>query len=456
MPGTKKNIDYSFDRIQKYLNNQMTGNERNAFEKDMQKDPFLADAVEGLNNVSQHIAEKDISGINEKLTGSTLRYNRRLLYSIAASVAVLAVISTIFITVFLNETAKIPDSTSITRTEPPASPEIDTVTPGMKMPLKQEFTKPVSIPSVTEKKVITEKIIPSPKEQEIFEYEAYDTAIDTEENFVLESLIDQSDEDYVEETETFEKKKEEFPEIDTENLNLIHVKESSRKMQKSIAGAPAGISPISEPFKLTGNVISAEDKTPVPGAKVIIAEIQKGVLTDTSGKFEIPVPESLKELTLVVDFIGMEKQELKVPPKGEVMVELQPSVTASEEIVSIGYGVQEKDYVTGSVTTITGDELLNRTSYQSATPVTGFAEFYSYIENNIVFPENTGITKAVVVLNFIIETNGRIRDITVVKSPSDVFSSEAIRLLNEGPRWTPAMSGERLIESGVRVRIVFK
>ena len=112
--------------------------------------------------------------------------------------------------------------------------------------------------------------------------------------------------------------------------------------------------------------------------------------------------------------------------------------------------------VTGAVTSISGDELQNRTDYQSAEPVTGYPDFYNYVKQNMKLPENTEVKKAVVVLNFIVSMTGEVSDIIVVKSPSDQFSREAIRLLNEGPAWNPATSGGRKVESGVRIRIVFK
>jgi hypothetical protein len=47
-------------------------------------------------------------------------------------------------------------------------------------------------------------------------------------------------------------------------------------------------------------------------------------------------------------------------------------------------------------------------------------------------------------------------NIEVKKSPGESFSSEAIRLLREGPEWVPAENNGKYIADEKRIRIVFK
>ena len=95
--------------------------------------------------------------------------------------------------------------------------------------------------------------------------------------------------------------------------------------------------------------------------------------------------------------------------------------------------------------------------YHSATPVGGKKEFNEYVKSNMRFPEQEDVlTRAVVVLNFVIGSDGRPAQVFVLKSPGKAFSDEAIRLLMEGPDWQPAEAKGVKIEQATRIRIVFK
>lgn len=64
---------------------------------------------------------------------------------------------------------------------------------------------------------------------------------------------------------------------------------------------------------VTGRVIANEDEEPIAGASVIVKGTSLGSVTDVDGRFRIPnVPASAEEI--VVSFIGMETQEVKIGP----------------------------------------------------------------------------------------------------------------------------------------------
>jgi len=46
-----------------------------------------------------------------------------------------------------------------------------------------------------------------------------------------------------------------------------------------------------------------------------------------------------------------------------------------------------------------------------------------------------------VMISFVVEADGSLTDITVVKSLSDSADKEAIRLMNQSPKWIPGMQG---------------
>ncbi len=90
-------------------------------------------------------------------------------------------------------------------------------------------------------------------------------------------------------------------------------------------------------------------------------------------------------------------------------------------------------------------------------PVGGLESFNLYIEENIRLPEEDSLTGSpVVVLTFDINSEGRPINILVEESPGDAFNREAIRLLEEGPTWSPAYTNGTPIAKKNRLRIEFE
>ena len=91
--------------------------------------------------------------------------------------------------------------------------------------------------------------------------------------------------------------------------------------------------------KVTGTVTSEEDGLPVVGASVLVKGTTVGTVTDIDGNFTISnVPSSAG--TLVVSFIGLQTQEVKIQPVMKVVMQSDDKVL--DEVVVTGYGVQRK------------------------------------------------------------------------------------------------------------------
>ncbi|MCX6261019.1 MAG: TonB family protein [Bacteroidia bacterium] len=97
MSERNKNGNDRLSDFLRYKGNKMTDRERNAFERNLQKDPFSEEASEGLEGIDPSVAEKDVAGLMKQLKRRTSRKQRVLWYSIAASVTVLMILSSIFI-----------------------------------------------------------------------------------------------------------------------------------------------------------------------------------------------------------------------------------------------------------------------------------------------------------------------------------------------------------------------
>jgi hypothetical protein len=219
-----------------------------------------------------------------------------------------------------------------------------------------------------------------------------------------------------------------------------------------MAGAAAA-----EPRTVSGVVLSQEDEMPLPGAFVAIKGSHTGTVTDAEGRFELSIPDDTSN-TLVAQFIGMKSKEIPVENEGDVMISMEPDDLSLGEVVVIGTAPTRKAQLTSSAVILSEYEAVQDESTNiSATPLGGRMEFNEYVKNNIRFPDSeVTLSRAVVVMNFIIRPDGRPAQVMVLRSPGKDFSDEAIRLLVNGPDWEPAKLNGNYYEQPVRIRIVFQ
>lgn len=108
---------------------------------------------------------------------------------------------------------------------------------------------------------------------------------------------------------------------------------------------------------VTGKVTD-EANSGIPGVNVIVKGTTKGVMTDVNGNYKIVVTDS--KSVLVFSAIGYAQQEITVGNQSAININLKPDNKYLDEIVVIGYGTQKKSDLTGSVSSIKTDQLLER------------------------------------------------------------------------------------------------
>jgi hypothetical protein len=96
MDKNKEQRGIGSEDFRRYRNGEMTGEERNAFEKELQKDPFLEEASEGFSIITGEQVEEDLKALSKKLGKRTGIRSAAIYYRIAAAVAVLVTVSVIF------------------------------------------------------------------------------------------------------------------------------------------------------------------------------------------------------------------------------------------------------------------------------------------------------------------------------------------------------------------------
>jgi hypothetical protein len=91
----------------------------------------------------------------------------------------------------------------------------------------------------------------------------------------------------------------------------------------------------------------------------------------------------------------------------------------------------------------------------SARPSVGVDSFNIYLEKNIrnLEPE---IAENLVVISFTVNTDSTLSPIIVISSPGNNYSTEAIRLIKEGPAWYPAIVNGKAVEEEVKLTVRFR
>ncbi|RKR07968.1 TonB-linked SusC/RagA family outer membrane protein [Maribacter vaceletii] len=112
-------------------------------------------------------------------------------------------------------------------------------------------------------------------------------------------------------------------------------------------------------FTISGTVTD-ENGQPLPGANILEKETTNGVTTDFDGNFTINM--SNDKGVLVVSYIGFATKEVTVNGQSKLNITLKEDSSALDEVVIVGYGTMKKADLTGSVATVSSDDITKITS----------------------------------------------------------------------------------------------
>ena len=115
-------------------------------------------------------------------------------------------------------------------------------------------------------------------------------------------------------------------------------------------------------------IVKDETQSAVPGVSVVEKGTNNGTVTDAEGKFTITVPENA---VLVVSFIGMKRIEVPIGSQTTLDIIMENDVTQLNEVVVVGYGTMKKSDLTGSIVSVTGDNLKKMPVSSVAESLTG-------------------------------------------------------------------------------------
>ncbi|MCF8357833.1 MAG: energy transducer TonB [Prolixibacteraceae bacterium] len=348
----KKGHNDGLETLLRYLKDQLSNRERYEFERELERDPFIAEAFEGLSEHDPLSIERDLKNLD--VVGGKRKSKNRLLIplSVAAGFA-LIVLAVFWIVNQKNEVTQQMAGNEKEQFEPLVADSIPPATDSLQTDTVSEEV----LLAVVEKpeKQATETLAPDEKKHRVDE------------------------------------KKKARDKLQKTEENAVEIMETDAIIQPKVTAVSA----------LSGGIKSMK-VSPDAG--------------EDTGTVEISGQDAVKTGTIAVT----ETSSAPVIVE-EVKMNMRPGVNASPE------------------------------------PLGGNALFREYLSENVKYPtgaESTG--RETVRLTFKITELGEPFGFEIIRSPGKAFSEEAIRVIKEGPKWSPEVKDGLPVEGEVSLRIVFR
>lgn len=149
----------------------------------------------------------------------------------------------------------------------------------------------------------------------------------------------------------------------------------------------------------------------VSGASIQVKGRRVGTTTDASGNFTISLPGSAT--TLVISYVGFENQEVAISGQNSLAIALQPARTNLDEVVVVGYGVQKRRDLTGSVSSVRGNSFKDQ-------PVTNVTEALQGRAAGVEVIKNSGAPDATPTII--------IRGVSSLHQPAPLYIVDGVRV----------------------------
>ena len=412
-----------------YIRGLRKGKEAHRLEKESMQDPFLADAMDGYNQVEGN-HEQRIEKLRMQVSAHSAKKKNTyaITWSIAACLIIGFGISSYFLFLKKSMTDEVfiaEESVSTKLAEPaapptPAIPATPTVpaTPQKEIALATTKVKTDSTPiseitarQADKKDMIAEiQTTSQPQGAPVAAVPMMEEV--SEETAALQEVVATID--------TFES-------------------ESDKKMKL------AKVATILPQNNMIKGRVTDEKGEPLIGASVTYKGTNIGTITNMNGEFSLVKKDDKKRLT--AEYIGYDPVEIQVDTSRTMLIAMNENKQALNEVVVVGYGAKKNK----KSTTLGSDAKVKEQTEKEITlqPVIGKRSYQKYLKEHLVRPtdEKCAQVKGKVVLTFLINKEGRPFYIKVKESLCESADKEAIRLIQEGPDW---IYGNKLVEVTVK------
>lgn len=126
-------------------------------------------------------------------------------------------------------------------------------------------------------------------------------------------------------------------------------------------------------------LITDSSGEPLFGVSIQVKGTTNGTITDLDGKFMLNAQQGN---ILHISYVGYTSQDIKVESNKQLRIIMEEDLKKLEEVVIVGYGTQKKVNLTGSVSSVTADELASKPVMSTAQALAGLAPGLSVLQTS--------------------------------------------------------------------------
>ncbi|WP_303317293.1 TonB-dependent receptor [Flavivirga abyssicola] len=127
------------------------------------------------------------------------------------------------------------------------------------------------------------------------------------------------------------------------------------------------VSNLDQTIDVSGTVSDADG--PLPGVNIVVKGALNGTQTDFDGNYSISVESN--NTILVFSYLGYKTQEVTIGNNTTVNVVLEADIAGLDEVVVVGYSTRKRGELTGSVSTVSSEEVQNTANRDVAKSLSG-------------------------------------------------------------------------------------
>lgn len=429
MNGEKENIKYSAEDIRRYLDGQFSKQEMQALEKAALEDPFLSDAIEGIEESRNHPVsfESGLEDLQKRLEKRIRKKSRKpgmvSLFSnwkIAASIVFIIGIATLTLTYINNKTRRSEIAKSIKKDSSVERQVINSNERSAKV-----SAIPLSADSDSEKDVRAFNQQAVPKKRS-----GPKNLLSLSQLKTPDSLINKRGDNptvYLSKTSS-ETTRESDTLISVAKNNEPSPRNLDNQKNKAVfrSEAVARSAYKSAPENYIKGVVIDEKGNPIPNAAVSIKGAKKSAITDHAGFFKLYAIDPEFANQIIINSAGYESfsERLNSDSSYTNIIQLTPASAALNEVA---------------------------VKKNSPEPAIGWDAFRNYIDSHKKIQTADSVLKGEEVISFVVNKKSELSSFKIEKSISPAHDVEIIRLIKEAPP-LKILKGKR---KRLEVRIVF-
>ncbi len=247
------------------------------------------------------------------------------------------------------------------------------------------------------------------------------------------------------------------PEVSNEFAEISSVKVNDLTSIVKMDEVKSVENSLDEKFKLSGQVMDYNSKKPVPGATVIIKGTSMGAMTDKEGRFTLSVK---KGDVLVVSYVGLQTQILPIEVEANLVVWMRDDVQSMDEMIVTAMAPEEKEKPVNKEESKAAPQegVIFQVVEEMPEFPGGMGEAMKFLGRNIKYPVVAQQAKIEgrVIVQFVVERDGNLSNIHVVRGVSPELDAEAIRVIGLMPKWKPGKQRGKEVAVKYTVPIMFR